>query len=126
MKFPRKISGLTASLSPSNSNIPPVDLSNPASGISHATKPSNKCHVRKGTGGSVAAVNTSGASIGHVAEPLPIPSTKKKRETGYQYAGGNDIIGIVMLEVQGAEDLPRLRNSTPSVGQHDTLTNLFQ
>jgi len=126
MKFPRKISGLTASLSPSNSNIPPSDLPNSASGISHATKPSKKFHVRKGTGGSIAAVDPSGVSLGAVAEPLPILPTKKKREIGYQYAGGNDIIGIVMLEVQGAEDLPRLRNSTPSVGQDDTLTNFVQ
>ena len=126
MKFPRKISGLTASLSPSNSSIPPSDLTSSASGISHALKPSKKCHVRRGTGGSITAFNSSGVSVGHVAEPLSLPSTKKKREIGYQYAGGNDIIGIVMLEVQGAEDLPRLRNSTPSVGQHDTLTNFVQ
>jgi len=126
MKFPRKISGLTASLSSSSSNIPPLNLTNSASGTSHATKASKKCHVRRATGDSIAAANTSGVSIGHVAEPLPLPSTKKKREIGYQYAGGNDIIGIVMLEVQSAEDLPRLRNSTPSVGQHDTLTNFVQ
>jgi phosphatidylserine decarboxylase len=42
------------------------------------------------------------------------PIKKKKRGTDYKFAGGNDIMGIVMLEIQGAEDLPRLRNSTLS------------
>jgi len=126
MKFPRKISGLTASLSSSNNNIPPVDLTNTATGISYVTKPNKKCQVRKRTGNSAATINTAGVGVGHAAESLSLPPMKKKRGTGYQYAGGNDIIGIVMLEVQGAEDLPRLRNSTPSVGPHDMLTNFVQ
>ncbi|KXN83930.1 Phosphatidylserine decarboxylase proenzyme 3, partial [Leucoagaricus sp. SymC.cos] len=39
-------------------------------------------------------------------------AARRKRGTGYKFAGGNDIIGIVMLDVLGAEDLPRLRNMT--------------
>ena len=29
----------------------------------------------------------------------------------YNFEGSNDVVGIVMLEIQGATDLPRLRNS---------------
>ncbi|RXW20222.1 hypothetical protein EST38_g5632 [Candolleomyces aberdarensis] len=63
------------------------------------------------------------------ASPLPTPileaaptgekksrkaSGTKKSKSGaeYQFEGGNDIVGIVMLEIQSAEDLPRLSNMT--------------
>jgi phosphatidylserine decarboxylase len=34
----------------------------------------------------------------------------KKSTDGYSLNSGNDILGIVMLEIQGAEDLPKLKN----------------
>jgi phosphatidylserine decarboxylase len=34
-----------------------------------------------------------------------------KRESGYKFQGENDIVGIVLLEIQSASDLPRLLNS---------------
>jgi phosphatidylserine decarboxylase len=34
----------------------------------------------------------------------------KKAE--YNFSAGNDILGIVMLEVNGGEDLPKLKNSS--------------
>jgi phosphatidylserine decarboxylase len=36
---------------------------------------------------------------------------RRGRNDGYQFNAENDIVGIVMLEVEGAKDLPRLRNS---------------
>jgi phosphatidylserine decarboxylase len=40
----------------------------------------------------------------------PIFRKHKSRGTHYNFSNENDILGIVMLEVQGAEDLPKLRN----------------
>ncbi|KAF9255142.1 hypothetical protein L218DRAFT_1081995 [Marasmius fiardii PR-910] len=37
---------------------------------------------------------------------------KEKQRPQYSFAGENDILGIVMLEIQSAEDLPRLKNMT--------------
>ncbi|KAJ2928704.1 hypothetical protein H1R20_g8360, partial [Candolleomyces eurysporus] len=71
--------------------------------------------------------STPGTPLG--ASPLPTPileaapigekksrkaSGAKKSKSGaeYQFEGGNDIVGIVMLEIQSAEDLPRLSNMT--------------
>lgn len=41
------------------------------------------------------------------------PSFKKEFDSNYQISSNNDIVGIVMLEIQGAEDLPKLKNSKP-------------
>lgn len=47
-------------------------------------------------------------------------STTKKRfkrswavskSADFNFSAANDIVGIVMLEIQGAADLPRLKNS---------------
>lgn len=35
-----------------------------------------------------------------------------KREFGFDALGANDIVGIVMIEILGAVDLPKLKNST--------------
>jgi phosphatidylserine decarboxylase len=36
---------------------------------------------------------------------------RNKKGTDYSFSTGNDILGIVMLEIGGAEDLPKLKNS---------------
>jgi phosphatidylserine decarboxylase len=36
---------------------------------------------------------------------------RRARENGYQFNAENDIVGIVMVEILGAKDLPRLHNS---------------
>lgn len=41
----------------------------------------------------------------------PLRRGKGKKASYSLGGGGNDIVGIVMLEIQGAEDLPRLKNS---------------
>jgi hypothetical protein len=34
-----------------------------------------------------------------------------KRESDFKFQGANDVVGIVLLEIQSAFDLPRLLNS---------------
>lgn len=41
-------------------------------------------------------------------------SFRKPRDKSYAFSAEDDIVGIVMLEVQSASDLPRLRNSMTS------------
>ncbi|PPQ76344.1 hypothetical protein CVT26_010173 [Gymnopilus dilepis] len=36
---------------------------------------------------------------------------RRKKEVGYEFKGSNDIVGIVMLEIQDAEDLSKISNS---------------
>ncbi|KAF9443222.1 hypothetical protein P691DRAFT_779000 [Macrolepiota fuliginosa MF-IS2] len=96
MKFPRSLSGLTASRSSSSTSTSDNHLSPPVTTLEFA----KKAISRKGTPESPATID------------LSLPPSAKKRGTEYKFAGGNDILGIVMLEVQGAEDLPRLRNMT--------------
>ncbi|KAG8905906.1 hypothetical protein FRB99_007986 [Tulasnella sp. 403] len=40
------------------------------------------------------------------------PTFKKGFDSRYNFSSTNDVVGIVMLEIQGAEDLPKLRNMT--------------
>ena len=42
------------------------------------------------------------------------PKFKKRGTTGYNLDISHDITGIVMLEIAGAEDLPKFRNSALS------------
>jgi len=49
--------------------------------------------------------------------PAAVPAVKEKKKNrrkkdGYSFGSENDIVGIVMLEIKSAEDLPRLKNST--------------
>ncbi|KAF8994050.1 phosphatidylserine decarboxylase-domain-containing protein [Cyathus striatus] len=112
MKFPRKLSGLTTNTKSSTSS---------SGSAGEPTTPTTPAPLS-------ARTNTSG-SLG-LSTPLTTPVSdsgaekerkkrfrkswgegeKKKRE--YAFGGGNDIVGIVMLEIQGAEDLPRLKNMT--------------
>ena len=66
---------------------------------------------------SIAASTPQSSSRSSVATPgggkkkrLPGPWNGQKSDS-YQFDAGNDIVGIVMLEIHGASDLPRLRNS---------------
>ncbi|KAF5359407.1 hypothetical protein D9756_003659 [Leucocoprinus leucothites] len=107
MKFPRKLSGLTASLSSSSSSS-----NNTTAAITYNSIRSNtRCRYSRWSH-QTEQKRDSAIGGGHDALSVPPPSSRKKRGTEYKFAGGNDIMGIVMLEVQGAEDLPRLRNMT--------------
>jgi phosphatidylserine decarboxylase len=60
------------------------------------------------------------SSSGSSTPPIAPASAKKKnfkrkwaarKKADYNLSASNDILGIVMLEIQGASDLPRLKNS---------------
>jgi phosphatidylserine decarboxylase len=43
---------------------------------------------------------------------VPTSFARKRQEKGYNLAAENDVVGIVLLEIHSAADLPRLKNST--------------
>ena len=62
----------------------------------------------------------TGTATPTLASPRPSVSSRAKfrkswgggsKKTDYNFSAANDIIGIVMLEIQSAADLPRLKNS---------------
>jgi phosphatidylserine decarboxylase len=53
-------------------------------------------------------IGRKGTTDSHTFD-LPEPSVKKSG-TEYKFEGGNDILGIAMLEIQEADNLSRLRN----------------
>jgi phosphatidylserine decarboxylase len=67
---------------------------------------------------NMGGVPTPSVSSGTVTPPAR-PSAAKSRfrkswgpkNTDYSFAASNDIIGIVMLEIKGATDLPKVKNS---------------
>jgi phosphatidylserine decarboxylase len=76
--------------------------------------------VTPGSGASTPA--TIGSSISRPSSASGKPSKKAKfrkswgpqKKADYNFnAALNDVLGIVMLEIQGASDLPKLKNSTP-------------
>lgn len=65
------------------------------------------------------------------AEPCSAPASatsfrKERKKTPYSFNSGNDIIGIVMLEIVSASDLPRLRNSESCLLRRTQILNAFQ
>jgi hypothetical protein len=63
--------------------------------------------VRRRAGARVGPV--SGASTAGITT---LGAGKRAESYFESQEGANDIVGIVMLEIQGADDLPRLANST--------------
>jgi phosphatidylserine decarboxylase len=41
----------------------------------------------------------------------PFKKKRSNKRSDYNFSAANDIVGIVMLEIKGATDLPRLKNS---------------
>ncbi|KAF8624424.1 hypothetical protein AX17_007133 [Amanita inopinata Kibby_2008] len=60
------------------------------------------------SGGSASGSGNESA-VG-LSATAPVTAAKGKKD--FMFEAGNDIVGIVMLEIQGAEDLPRLKNMT--------------
>ncbi|KAF8160416.1 hypothetical protein BJ912DRAFT_1035445 [Pholiota molesta] len=54
----------------------------------------------------------SGSGMGMGAPSAGIAMIGRRRKSDYEFKGANDIVGIVMLEIQSADDLPRLANMT--------------
>ncbi|KAF8166385.1 C2 domain-containing protein, partial [Pholiota molesta] len=71
---------------------------------------------RNGSDGGAATPSGSGAGsgsgMGMGAPSAGIAMIGRRRKSDYEFKGANDIVGIVMLEIQSADDLPRLANMT--------------
>ncbi|KAL1664147.1 phosphatidylserine decarboxylase-domain-containing protein [Schizophyllum commune] len=63
---------------------------------------------------AIATPTTPSSTLTPSVPSTPTPGRRRKREKGGSYALGseNDIVGIVMLEIDRAEDLPKLKNMT--------------
>jgi phosphatidylserine decarboxylase len=77
-----------------------------AQGVPVSSAPAKNKFVRNWSSGSRSA---SPSSTGSGIESANVSSTK--RESNFKFQGANDIVGIVLLEIQNAFDLPRLLNS---------------
>ncbi|KAF8237320.1 hypothetical protein L208DRAFT_1356433 [Tricholoma matsutake] len=134
--LPRRLSGLTSSSSTSSSSglstpagqIPPTTPTiDPLTGEVVPGTPApipadtegEKEKVRKTKGKLFLKSKSKSASI--PTTPMPSPGAgsafgvgveSRKGKEGYSLEAGNDIVGIVMLEIQRVEDLPKLRNMT--------------
>jgi phosphatidylserine decarboxylase len=98
----KKFPGLsTAPASPALTS-PAID----AQGIPVSAAPTKRKFVRNWSPGSG---SPSLSAIGSGNESPNVSSTKL--DAGFKFQGSNDIVGIVLLEIQNATDLPRLANS---------------
>lgn len=61
-------------------------------------------HRRSASAGSVPTMSTT-------AKKRFKRSWATGKNADYNFSAANDIVGIVMLEIQGATDLPKLKNS---------------
>ena len=52
----------------------------------------------------------SSSDMGVKTKKLKFRSSWAAKKAEYNLSAGNDILGIVMLEVKSAEDLPKLKN----------------
>jgi len=125
-KFVRKFSGLTGGSSGSSQpSSPAVDIQGnlvpPESTKKRSSSAERKKFGRSWSSGSGSGNGTaspsgsgSGSDSGAISRPaIPALSTGgKRKKSDFEFKGTNDILGIVMLEIQSADDLPRLANST--------------
>ena len=98
MRLGRKFPGL--STTPAS---PPID----AHGAPVSSVPTRNKFVRSWSSGTgTRSPSTSTSSSGNEGPS----ATSIKHKSDFKYEGANDIVGIVMLEIQSASDLPRLSN----------------
>lgn len=83
-------------IAPPSGNVSPVPPPSPI--------PSYFGHRRSASAGSIPTMSTTGK---HRFKR----SWATSKSADYNFSAANDIVGIVMLEIQGATDLPRLKNS---------------
>ncbi|KAF9534069.1 phosphatidylserine decarboxylase-domain-containing protein [Crepidotus variabilis] len=100
--FVRKLSGLTSSSSASH----PDSVGAPATKRSASRE--RKVFGRSKSSGTSTTLGESSTPVTPTS-PMALGAGKRTK-SDYEFKGGNDILGIVMLEVQGADDLPRLAN----------------
>ena len=90
----KKFPGLSAPSSPALAS-PAID----AQGVPVSSTPTKNKFVRNWSSGSIGSGNES--TNGYTT----------RLDSDFKFQGANDIVGIVLLEIQSASDLPRLLNS---------------
>jgi phosphatidylserine decarboxylase len=123
--FVRKLSGLTGSGSSASSptigsqatlGAPPLSSKESAGGRQRKLFGRNKSST-SGYSSSSGASSGGENAIPSVSTPTT-PSgfrAEKRADSYYEYKKEHDIIGIVLLEVQGADNLPKWANSESSI-----------
>jgi phosphatidylserine decarboxylase len=112
----RKLSGLTGT--PVSPNSPVVD--SPSSLVS-TTPPiagkERRLFGKKGSGSYSSSSSGTENTVPSAATPttslsaLSVLGAGKRKESHYEYKKAHDIVGIAMLEIQGADNLPKWANS---------------
>ncbi|KAF8881364.1 phosphatidylserine decarboxylase-domain-containing protein [Infundibulicybe gibba] len=109
--FPRRISGFSSSSSNNSSptSEAPAPEATPRPAATPAEKEKKKMFRKSWSPGSGSLSSSSSITPSSGAGS---PGSPGKDGAGYSLETANDIVGIVMLEIQRAEDLPRLKNMT--------------
>ncbi|KAF4622347.1 hypothetical protein D9613_009567 [Agrocybe pediades] len=122
-KFVRKFSGLTGGSGSSQPSSPAVDVQGNLVPPEPTSKKRSASTERKkfgrswssssgsGNGTVSPSGSASGSDSGIVQRPA-VTARGKRKKSDFEFKGTNDILGIVMLEIQSADDLPRLANMT--------------
>ncbi|KAG6332884.1 hypothetical protein ID866_6202, partial [Astraeus odoratus] len=91
----------------------PATVSAPASAAPHAAPPPppplivTECgHRRSMSAGAIPTMTQ------HSKRKFRTSWASSSKHAGYNFSAANDIVGIVMLEIKGATDLPKLKNMT--------------
>ncbi|KAF5316054.1 hypothetical protein D9619_006903 [Psilocybe cf. subviscida] len=120
-KFVRRFSGLTGGGGSSASSSSEAQGSSTAGAMAMDAEGAGAPSLAA-TANPVAAVSQT-QSDGSLPSPVSSAKgdggkgtgkkTRKRKGRGYEFKGdSNDIVGIVMLEIEGADDLPRVANMT--------------
>jgi len=98
-----------------------ADVATLASIATAATTPPDAETPTPTAGGGDASVTPTQGSVTPTAVVSAVPASKKRpkfqrgwstnKKAEYSLLQQQDVVGIVMLEIQGAEDLPKIRNS---------------
>lgn len=94
-------------------------LANAAPPIARSVSKERRLFGRKGSGSYSSSSGTSGTESTVPSGTTPITPLSalsvlgagKRKESHYEYKKNHDIVGIVMLEIQGADNLPKWANS---------------
>ncbi|KAK0446101.1 phosphatidylserine decarboxylase-domain-containing protein [Armillaria borealis] len=104
MKFSRRSTSTSTSNPTSETSDTGMPPGTPGSGL----EKEKKKRFKKNWGTS--SSSTPGTSSGSGNEGAG--GRMKRKKQPYSFSGPNDIVGIVMLEIKSAEDLPKLKNMT--------------
>jgi len=113
----RKLSGLTGT--PTSPMVEgPSGLVSAPPPIARSVSKEKRLFGKRGSGGySSSSGGSSGTENNIAATPttslgaLSVLGAGKRKESHYEYKKSHDIVGIVMLEIQGADNLPKCANS---------------